>query len=93
MAAEFFSCLKSLYAGLLPISFCGLGTRDAALVYLFADIAPASTMTVVGLLTGLRYVIPGAVGIPFVGRMFGRSVSVGRRPLRGLVPPYEPQTQ
>jgi uncharacterized membrane protein YbhN (UPF0104 family) len=60
----------AIFAGLLPISFCGLGTRDAALVYLFADIAPPGTMAVVGLLTGLRYLVPGAVGIPFVGGAF-----------------------
>jgi hypothetical protein len=53
----------AIFAGLLPVSFCGIGTRDAALVWLFADIAPASAMAAVGLLTALRYLAPGAVGI------------------------------
>lgn len=53
----------ALFAGLVPISFCGIGTRDAALVVLFADVASAPTMAAVGLLTALRYLVPGAVGI------------------------------
>ena len=55
----------AIFAGLLPLSFCGLGTRDAALVWLFADTASASTMAAVGLLTATRYLIPGAAGIPW----------------------------
>lgn len=54
----------AIFVGLLPLSFCGIGTRDSALVWLFADLAPAPAMTVVGLLTALRYLVPGAVGIP-----------------------------
>jgi hypothetical protein len=57
----------AVFAGLLPVSFCGLGTRDAALVWLFADVADAPTMAAVGLLTALRYLAPGAVGIPLLG--------------------------
>lgn len=56
----------ALFAGLVPVSFCGLGTRDAALVALFASHASAATMAAVGLLTALRYLVPGAVGIPLV---------------------------
>lgn len=54
----------ALFAGLIPAAFCGIGTRDAALVWLFADVASAPTMAIVGLLTALRYLVPGAVGIP-----------------------------
>ncbi len=53
----------AIFVGLLPVSFCGIGTRDAALVWLFADVAPASAMAAVGLLTALRYLAPGALGI------------------------------
>lgn len=56
----------AIFAGLVPAAFCGIGTRDAALVYLFADTADASRLAVVGLLTALRYLIPGAVGIPIL---------------------------
>lgn len=54
----------ALFAGLIPAAFCGIGTRDAALVWLFADVAAAPTMAIVGMLTALRYLVPGAVGIP-----------------------------
>lgn len=54
----------ALFAGLVPAAFCGIGTRDAALVWLFADVAGAPTMALVGMLTALRYLVPGAVGIP-----------------------------
>lgn len=56
----------AIFAGLLPISFCGVGPRDSALVWLFSDIAPASAMAVVGALTALRYLLPGVAGIPFL---------------------------
>jgi hypothetical protein len=62
----------AIFAGLVPFTLWGLGTRDAALVGLFAGVAPTATMATVGLLTATRYLIPGAAGIPFV---VGRSVS------------------
>lgn len=58
----------AIFAGLLPVTLCGIGTRDAALVWLFADFAPASATAVVGMLAVLRYIVPGACGIPFVFR-------------------------
>ena len=56
----------AIFAGLLPISFCGVGTRDTALIWLFSDVAEPATMAAVGMLTALRYVAPGAVGIPLL---------------------------
>ena len=56
----------AIFAGLVPVSFCGIGTRDSALVWLFSDLAPAPAMAAVGALTALRYLVPGAAGIPFV---------------------------
>jgi hypothetical protein len=54
----------AIFAGLVPITFCGVGTRDSALVWLFADVAEAPAMAVVGLLSASRYLVPGALGIP-----------------------------
>jgi hypothetical protein len=59
----------ALVAGVLPAAFCGIGTRDAALVWLFADYAGAASLAAVGLLTALRYVVPGAAGIPLLWRL------------------------
>lgn len=53
----------ALLAGIFP-SFCGIGTRDAAFIWVFSDVAPAATMAAVGVLSALRYIVPGAVGIP-----------------------------
>jgi len=61
----------AIFAGLLPVSLWGMGTRDGALVYLFQGIASPATMAVVGLLTALRYLVPGAVGIPLAAGMGG----------------------
>lgn len=55
----------ALFAGLIPLTPCGLGTRDAALMVLFADLASPASLAVVGLLTASRYLVPGLVGLPF----------------------------
>jgi hypothetical protein len=56
----------AIFAGLLPVSFCGIGTRDGALIWLFSDVASPGTMAAVGLLTATRYLVPGAIGIPLL---------------------------
>jgi uncharacterized membrane protein YbhN (UPF0104 family) len=67
----------AIFAGLVPLTLWGVGTRDAALIHLFADLAPASTMAVVGMLTALRYVVPGAAGIALVPGAFARAEGTG----------------
>lgn len=59
----------SILVGLLPISFGGIGTRDAALIYLFAPYENATLMASVGLLSTLRYFIPALCGLPFLPRL------------------------
>lgn len=78
----------ALFAGLIPGTFCGIGTRDSALVWLYADSAPPAVMAVVGLLTSLRYLVPGAAGIAVLAtarsvRSSGFSRSVGVVPRAG----------
>lgn len=63
----------AIFAGLVPITLWGVGTRDSALVWLFRDMAPTASIAAVGLLTALRYLIPGACGIAFVTRYVGTS--------------------
>jgi len=67
----------AIFAGLLPISFCGVGTRDAALVWLFADVAAAPAMAAVGLLTALRYLVPGAFGVAVMAAARDSSPTAG----------------
>jgi uncharacterized protein (TIRG00374 family) len=67
----------ALLAGLLPLTFAGVGTRDAALVYFFAPYMNAATAAALGLLCTMRYLLPAAAGLPFIGGSINNLV---RRP-------------
>lgn len=56
-----------LLAGLVPLTFAGVGTRDAALVFLFAPWLSTETAAALGLLATSRYILPAIAGAPFVG--------------------------
>ena len=56
----------AILAGLLPFTFAGVGTRDAALVVLFAPYLDAGGAALLGLCATLRYFIPALAGLPFV---------------------------
>jgi uncharacterized membrane protein YbhN (UPF0104 family) len=58
----------AILAGLLPLTFAGVGTRDAALVIFYAPYFPASTAAALGLLCTARYLLPALGGLPFAGR-------------------------
>jgi uncharacterized membrane protein YbhN (UPF0104 family) len=55
----------SIFVGLLPLTIGGMGTRDSALIYLFAAYEPASVMAGIGLLCSMRYWMDTLVGLPF----------------------------
>ena len=54
-----------IFAGLIPLTFSGIGTRDFAFIYFYAAYFSAATGAALGLLATLRYIIPAIVGIPF----------------------------
>lgn len=58
----------SLFSGLLPFSFAGVGVRDAALIYFFDGYLPASTSAALGILCTLRYIVPAVCGLPFLNQ-------------------------
>lgn len=58
----------AIFIGLLPITVAGIGTRDAALIFLFRPYQGAAAMAGVALLTHLRYLVPGLAGLPFFHR-------------------------
>lgn len=64
----------AIFAGLVPVSMCGIGPRDATLVWQFREVAPTSAVAVVGLLSALRYLVPGAVGLWFLPGVWKKSV-------------------
>ncbi len=65
----------AILAGLMPLTFAGVGTRDAALVLLYAPYFEAPTAAALGLLCTARYLLPALGGLPFVGTYLrGRAV-------------------
>ncbi len=58
----------SIFIGLLPVTIGGMGTRDSALILLFAPYESASVMAGVGLLCSLRYGVDTLMGLPFFHR-------------------------
>ncbi len=68
----------AVLTGFLPITVGGMGTRDSALIFLFAPYADASFMAGVGLLCSLRYWIDTLMGVPFFHKLAGRSLSMNR---------------
>lgn len=63
-----------LLVGLLPLSFAGVGTRDAALVLLLAGQASTASALLLGVLFTSRYVIPALVGTTLLRHLAAPSV-------------------
>ncbi|MGL5078139.1 MAG: lysylphosphatidylglycerol synthase transmembrane domain-containing protein [Waterburya sp.] len=61
----------SILAGLLPLTFAGIGTRDAAIIYFYQDYLNEATGAALGLLCTSRYFLPALIGLPFLGQMLG----------------------
>jgi uncharacterized protein (TIRG00374 family) len=58
----------SILAGLLPLTFAGVGTRDAALILFYQPYFDAVTGAALGLLCTSRYFLPAIGGLPFLGQ-------------------------
>lgn len=58
----------AILAGLLPLTFAGVGTRDAALIAFYSPYFNAPTAAALGLLCTSRYLLPAAGGLPFLNR-------------------------
>ncbi|UCG11265.1 MAG: flippase-like domain-containing protein [Deltaproteobacteria bacterium] len=56
----------AILVGLLPITIGGMGTRDSALIVLFAPYANSALMAGVGLLCSMRYWVDTLLGVPFL---------------------------
>ncbi|MDD5351305.1 MAG: lysylphosphatidylglycerol synthase transmembrane domain-containing protein [Chthoniobacteraceae bacterium] len=56
----------AILAGLLPLTFAGVGTRDAALVLFYAPFFDAPTAAALGVLCTGRYLLPALGGLPFL---------------------------
>jgi glycosyltransferase 2 family protein len=81
----------AILVGLLPITQGGFGTRDAALIHLFAGDASPAVLAAVGLLTGTRYLVPGLIGLPFLPLALQARAAVTRPvPVEATPPPAPP---
>lgn len=75
----------AILAGLMPLTFAGIGTRDAALLFFYQPYLAAPTAAALGILCTARYVLPALAGWPFASgyltRMTARnqSASAGSR--------------
>ncbi len=58
----------AILAGLLPLTFAGIGTRDAAIVFFYSNYLDPPTAAALGLLYTSRYFIPAVAGLPFMER-------------------------
>ncbi len=59
----------AILAGLLPLTFAGVGTRDAALLYLYEPYCSQSVLIALGILCTSRYFLPALIGLPFLTEM------------------------
>ena len=73
----------AILAGLLPLTFAGVGTRDAALILLFRGYFGPATGAALGLLATSRYLMPALAGLP----LFHRYLGAGRAPAGPQAPP------
>lgn len=63
----------AIFVGLLPVTLSGIGTRDAAIIALFAPYASGEVSLGVGILYSLfGYWIPAVIGLPFLHRVLPR---------------------
>jgi hypothetical protein len=59
----------AILAGLLPLGFAGIGTRDAALIFFYEPYFDRATAAALGILCTSRYLLPAILGLPFLGQM------------------------
>ncbi len=74
----------AILAGLLPIpTFGGAGTRDGALVALYAPYFATPVALALGLLCTARYLLPAIGGLPFAGEYFQKVKTMKKAELAG----------
>ncbi|HAA31173.1 MAG TPA: lysylphosphatidylglycerol synthetase [Cyanobacteria bacterium UBA8553] len=72
----------AILAGLLPLTFAGIGTRDAALIIFYKPYFDAPTAAALGLLCTSRYVLPAIGGLPFLGQYLATVRDLQQQPRR-----------
>lgn len=62
----------AILAGLFPLTFAGVGTRDGALIYFYQPYFDAHVAAALGLLCTARYLLPAIGGLPFFAKYFSQ---------------------
>lgn len=62
----------AILAGLLPLTFAGVGTRDGALIYFYQPYFDVHIAAALGLLCTARYILPAIGGLPFFAKYFSQ---------------------
>lgn len=72
----------AILAGLFPLTFAGVGTRDAALIAFYQPYFNAQTAAALGVLCTARYLLPAIGGLPFIGQYWSKTKEFrGAKPL------------
>lgn len=79
----------AILAGLLPLTFAGVGTRDAALVFFYRPFLAAPAAAALGLLCTTRYLLPALAGLPLLPRYL-LAQRTGRRTPSVPTPAFNP---
>lgn len=61
----------AILIGLLPLTFAGIGTRDAAILVLYQPFLSPPTAAALGVLCTVRYLLQAIAGLPFLGQYLG----------------------
>jgi len=56
----------AIFIGLLPVTFAGVGTRDAAMLYFLGPATGKGVALALGVFATLRYVLAALAGLPFI---------------------------
>jgi uncharacterized protein (TIRG00374 family) len=79
----------AILAGLVPLTFAGVGTRDAAIVMLYRPYMDAATALALGALCTSRYLVPALMGLPFLNEYWQKPFLKGKGPLAQGTAPRE----
>ncbi len=73
----------AILVGLMPMTFAGVGTRDAALIFFYQGLLTPAQAAAAGLLCTARYVVPALAGLPFFHRFMGQDLKDKSRNMEG----------
>ena len=77
----------AIFVGLLPVTFAGVGTRDAAMLYFLGPTTGMGVALALGIFATIRYVLIALCGLPFILRFHMDVMSLhSQRPTGAATP-------